>query len=236
MASELEAQNYSTLEARRPESGIEPVGNVPSRSPTAQSSTNALLSTSPPASVAASQGDPGIIVASPQHCITTPSTLESSDPTVHQFVPEEGLELKPQHRRIFNLRPKYFWSVFAFILLVVAVAVGVAVGLTVRDDKRYPTTVDSPLPIGTTNNTSPALSRRTGLASVAWNDTDGITQHRVYFQDGDGYIRESSWDPWTMSWLSTPEPIGRAKPDTPIAAAVAGSSTFRFVSPNQRVS
>ena len=236
MASDLEAQNYSTLEARRPESGIEPVGTVPSRSPVAQPSTNALVSTSPPASVASSQGDPGIIVASPQHCITTPSTLESSDPIVHQFVPEEGLELKQQHRRILYLRPKYFWSVFALTFLVVAVTVGVAVGITVRDNKRDPTTVDSPLPIGTTNSTSPALSPRTGLASVAWNDTDGVTQHRVYYQDGDGYIRESSWDPWTISWLSTPEPIGRAKPDTPIAAAVAGSSTFRFVSSYPRVS
>ena len=230
MALDLEPQTYSTLEARRPESGIEPVGTAPSCSPTAQPSTNALLSTSPPSPVAASQGDPGIIVASPQHCITTPSTLESSDPIVHHFVPEEGLELKAQPRRICHLRLKFFWSAFTLLLLVVAITVGVAVGITVHGGKRHPTTLDSPPSIGTTNTTSPTLSTKTGLASVAWNDTDGITQHRVYYQDGDGYIRESSWDPWTISWLSTPEPIGRAKPGTPIAAAVTGSSTFRFVS------
>lgn len=208
MASDLEAQTYSTLEARRPESGIEPIGTVPSRSSTAH--------------------------ASPQHRITTPSTLEPSDPIVHQFVPEEGLELKAQHRRICYLRPKYFWSAFALLLLVVAVTVGVAVGITVRDDKRHSTTVDSPPPVGTIHLQT--LSRKTGLASVAWNDTDGATQHRVYYQDGDGYIRESSWDPWTISWLSTPEPIGRAKPGTPIAAAVASSSNFRFVSPYPGIS
>ena len=238
MATAPEAQNHSTLEVlvRRPQSGIEVIDEVPSPSLTTRRFMKALPVPPSSSPEPTSHDDPGIIVASSPQIVTTPSISGSSDEYTQGLVQEKRPETRRWRRKICHLKPKYFWSALVVSLLLIAIVVGVAVGVTVRNGKEQSTTTQDPpvLPVEPLSNTSPRLSSKTGLASVAWNDTDGVTQHRVYYQDGDGYIRESSWDVVSFTWSPKSEPIGLAKRNTPIAAAVAASAALSYVSsPNK---
>lgn len=231
MAIDPEAQTYSTLEVlvRRPESGIEVIDEVPSPSLTTRSSVNALPVPLSPSPEAASYDDPALVVTSSPQVASAPSTSASSDPFAQWFVQEKIPESTTRRRKICHLRRRYFWSALLISLLVVAITVGVAVGVAVRNGKEQSTTMQDHPVLAPVSSTAPTLSSNTGLASVAWNDTDGVTQHRVYYQDGDGFIRESSWDLVTFTWSPRIEPIGQAKPNTPIAAAVAASTAYSYV-------
>ena len=229
------AQGHSTLEVLSPESGIEVVdvpviGTASPASSPDRFSTKAIQEL--PSPNEAMPEHPGLVVAhSPRIMpLASPSGYTSSGSFAHSLRAEKGgSDAYRQQRRICHLRPKYFWIALILTLVILAAAIGAAVGVAVRNSKRHSNTQKS----SSASNTSPAanqtLSGKTGLASVAWNDTEGVTQHRVYYQDAGHFVRESSWDPINLAWIVKDDPIGIAKPDTPLAAAVAASKTFSFV-------
>ena len=78
---------------------------------------------------------------------------------------------------------------------------------------------------GSTPLTGPAykaIRQDSQLAAVAFNDTSGTTQYRVYFQDSANLIKESSWNSTSQRWFVSNRNVTKAKPSTPIAAAAVG--------------
>lgn len=151
---------------------------------------------------------------------------------------------KPMQVRRCGISLKAFWILIAILLALVALAVGVAVGLIVykretaaalsaSNHKSDGTSTSSPRassPATATPTIAPnaRLTDRSGLASVAWNDTAGVTQYRVYYQNDDRTIQESAWNKTSNAWTKT-QIIGQAKDKSPIAAAVTGPQDFAFV-------
>lgn len=64
------------------------------------------------------------------------------------------------------------------------------------------------------------------LAAVAFNDTNNILQYRVYYQDSNNYIRESSWNASAKTWYVSNSMVTKAKPQSPIAASAIGLPEF----------
>lgn len=65
------------------------------------------------------------------------------------------------------------------------------------------------------------------LASIAWNDTNQVTQYRLYSQDSKSEIRESAWNSTGKQWYSNGV-VGKAKSGSAIAAAVTGPPSWPF--------
>lgn len=240
MAAEAE-ETYSTLQVQRLElqrggSGIEVIDSVDS-APLAMrslSSDQCAMTVLPGLTSPDIQRDgSGLIVASSHQFMGTPSIYALSEPSTESTPGEKRSELadsRLRQRTVFSLRPRSFWLALLSSILVLAIVIGVTVGMTVRYASKSSSSQHNPsAPSETPDATSSSLVNRSGLASVAWNDSSGVTQHRVYYQDANNLIREPSWNMRTLMWLQKPEAIGQAKPSTPIAAAVAGSSTSPFV-------
>ena len=105
------------------------------------------------------------------------------------------------------------------VLLIVGAAVGGVLG------SRHHHNNTSPGGNGSTPLTGPAykaIRQDSQLAAVAFNDTSGSTQYRVYFQDSADLIKESSWNSTSQRWFVSNSNITKAKPSTPIAAAAVG--------------
>ncbi|KAL9020350.1 MAG: hypothetical protein Q9185_002428 [Variospora sp. 1 TL-2023] len=118
---------------------------------------------------------------------------------------------------ILGLRRRTFWIALVLSLVVIAAIVGGAVGGTVGK---------SQINEGTSSPTSipPSAStflQSTTISSVAWNDTQGILQQRLYIQASDSTIWELSWNATARIWFISSENLGQAKPGSPLAAAVA---------------
>lgn len=245
MRAEPEDPSYSALQVRRPEaqrigSGIGTTDAIRAASlPSPSSHSRGSLTKGLPElpSPEFRRPDSGLVVTSPPQ-VTAPSSYGSSESCAKWITEEKKSELpasRAWQRTICSFRPRFWVSLIASTV-VIAIVISAAVGVTVRNAKHNASLQASPLSpvstsVPTSNDTSSGLSSETGLASVAWNDTSGKTQHRVYYQDADNFIRESSWDVMNLTWVQMSDPIGQAKPNTPIAAAVASSTTFRFVSP-----
>jgi hypothetical protein len=138
---------------------------------------------------------------------------ESSDPT--------------EECKIFGLRRKTFFILLALLLVLIAGAIGGGVGRTIaarasnsESTVTVPTDTPSPTPPQAPTTTRVQYGN-TGLAALQWTDLNGTLHKRLYYQDNDSRIRESSWDnstafdtAWDINAISD-----AVKPGTSIAAA-----------------
>lgn len=131
-------------------------------------------------------------------------------------------------------------SVATITLLVVALIIGLAVGLTRRH-----------IPLGvlppTQNNVTSTISSSSTAAPAATSAAQGVRSDSsiaalfynssqaaplasniyIYYQDTDGYIRETSRSSSTPQNWATPIRLVKAKAKTPLAASTWGNSSVR---------
>lgn len=67
------------------------------------------------------------------------------------------------------------------------------------------------------------------LASVAWLDDGGVGHRRLYYQDSAGTIKESWWNSTAAVWYRSTVAMGKARLNSPLAAAVVGPKKYNFV-------
>lgn len=137
---------------------------------------------------------------------------------------------------------KRFWVPLALLLLIGPIVAGVVGGLSARGDSSDTASSDSeaatsPSSPGSTSSASvPAQTSpkplNSSLASVAWSGPGGLGlgHRRLYYQDDAGIVKESAWNSSSNEWYASNEDLGKAKKNSPIAAAVAGNITWPFVS------
>ncbi|KAL8799199.1 MAG: hypothetical protein Q9200_007598 [Gallowayella weberi] len=140
---------------------------------------------------------------------------------------------------------KGFWIPLAILVLIGAIVGGIAGGLTIRkysfsvsdkeDSKTSPnSTAASPSksistasPSSTSSPAQPSSKPlNSSLALVAWSDHGNLKHRRLYYQDDTGTIKESAWNSSADMWYLSQDNLAKAKPNTPIAAAVAGNVTW----------
>ena len=129
------------------------------------------------------------------------------------------------------------WTLAALtVIAIVAAVVGGVLG-TRRHGHSPPPPTSSTGP-SPANSTSPSPSpvytnirNDTNLAAVAFNDSSSTMQYRVYFQDSDNFIKESSWNATNQKWYVSNTNITRAKAASPIAAATVGPGDMNSSSP-----
>ncbi len=168
-------------------------------------------------------------------------SVVSLPPTESSFnSPKDLLPQQNQHpKRICYLPAKGFWLLLGAILAIIALAVGIPLGLHSR--KNGSSSGSSPASSSSVAPSSPSTSAlpppptsvdlnndSSGLASVAWNDSNGVAQYRVYFQDRQNAIKESAWNASAHIWQET-RSLGVAKAKSPLSAAVTGPQDFSFV-------
>ena len=158
----------------RPESGLEPLSprlfSDPSDAPEVSPHETSLTYNSPIAS-----------------SIAPDALLTRSFGTL---LPEKmgGVAWK-EGRTICGIPRRTFWILLAVKLLMIAVIIAVPVGLVVGRGKNPSEHVNA-------SKAPPydpkAISNTSSLASIAWNDPNGIMQYRVYWQGEDNIVRESA--------------------------------------------
>ncbi|KAL8710413.1 MAG: hypothetical protein Q9220_005014 [cf. Caloplaca sp. 1 TL-2023] len=130
----------------------------------------------------------------------------------------------PSHPTICGLRRRTFWIIAAVAFVVIAAVIGGAIGGTLSKNNSHsskPSTGNAP-----PDNSPPVLAadkllENTALSTVAWNNTQGILQQRVYLQAIDNKIWELSWNASTKHWFASNEAVAQARSGSPLAAAVA---------------
>lgn len=131
-------------------------------------------------------------------------------------------------RTICGIPRKTFWLLSVVKIFMIAVVIAVPVSLVVRGKTSSARTHAS--------NVSPinpaSISNTSSLASIAWNDTNGIMQYRVYWQGEDNIIRESGWNGTATMWRVSNSAIGSAKPNSPLIAVVSDPADYPIVSAN----
>ncbi|KAL9609190.1 MAG: hypothetical protein Q9167_006028 [Letrouitia subvulpina] len=154
-------------------------------------------------------------------------------------------QLKKPRRGVFLSRKKLLWISLASILLIGAIVGGVVGGLISRKDNSSPKETSSaspdsaggsptssispaPSPVSTSAQTSATNLFNSSLASVAWADNEGLNYRRLYYQDSTGTIKEMAWNNSGDSWYASQDDLVKAKEGSPIAAAVAGNTTWPF--------
>ncbi|KAI4167953.1 MAG: hypothetical protein LQ348_007583 [Seirophora lacunosa] len=155
---------------------------------------------------------------------SAPETVDYNAPPSHLSKPNT-----PPNRTILGLRRRTFWIALVLSLVVVAAIVGGAVGGTVgkgqnSDEASSPASIPSDSEPATAAPLPPSASRlldSTTIASLGWNDTQGILQQRLYIQASDNNIWELAWNATTAAWFTSSESLGQAKSGSPLAAAVA---------------
>ncbi|KAL9633849.1 MAG: hypothetical protein Q9204_003234 [Flavoplaca sp. TL-2023a] len=157
-----------------------------------------------------------------------------ASPDAHGSHPSGPIEPLKQRERMWWKRQR-FWIPLALLLLIGAIVAGVVGGLSARNDssdkEASNTSPDSEAA------TSPSLPAQTSpkplnssLASVAWSEQRGIGYRRLYYQDDAGTVKESAWNSSGNEWYASNNNLGKAKANSPIAAAVAGDLVWPFVS------
>ena len=147
-------------------------------------------------------------------------------------------------RNICGLRRRTFCIVM-LLLLVVSIALAIILGLVVgvlmtrKPASSTATTAASSSTLTSsvatssssaspTPNANPSkMLSKSKLASIAWNDTNQVTQYRLYYQDSESAIRESAWNSTGKQWYSNGV-IGKAESGSAIAAAVTGPPSWPF--------
>lgn len=132
--------------------------------------------------------------------------------------------------RFCNPHRKIFWAmIIAITLAIVALTVGLAVGLTQKNSSTPgSTSIPSPVTRNESAIAAPLLTN-SKLSSIAWLDQDKVLQKRVYYQGMDNTIKESSWNASNTRWYISNEAIVKAKNGSSIAAAVTGPPDWEFV-------
>ena len=128
-----------------------------------------------------------------------------------------------RNRTICGLRRRIFWITIALSVLVIAAIIGGAVGGTVSKHARKHVHSTSSTLLANTSDVPSAsqLLNSTSLSAVAWNDTTQTLQQRLYIQASDSNIWELSWNSAVQRWFTSSKAIAKAKPGSPLAAAVA---------------
>lgn len=196
-----------------PESGLEPV-RPPLFSHLADAPELSPLSESPRA-----------------HNSSTASSIEPDGSLAHSFgtllTNKEGSAGWKGGRTICGIPRKTFWILFVVKIIMTALVIALPVALVVGQGKTSSAHA-SASHVSPSNPT--AISNTSSLASVAWNDTNGIMQYRVYWQGEDNIIRESAWNGTASLWRVSNSAIGSAKPNTPLAAVVSSPAVDQYVS------
>ncbi|KAL8652867.1 MAG: hypothetical protein Q9226_004082 [Calogaya cf. arnoldii] len=137
---------------------------------------------------------------------------------------------QPRRERAWWKR-KRFWIPLATLLLIGAIVGGIVGGLSNGNDS----SPDEEAPTGPPDPAAaaaapppPPKSLNSSLASVAWSAPSGLGYRRLYYQDKAGTIKESAWNSSGSEWYASNESLGKAKPHSPIAASVAGNTTWPF--------
>lgn len=87
----------------------------------------------------------------------------------------------------------------------------------------------SPTSTSTDPRQSSSRSLNSSLASVAWKDSSGSSNRRLYY-NSNGTIKESAWNSSGSTWYTRSKALGNATANSPVVAAVAGTEHFPFVS------
>lgn len=114
-----------------------------------------------------------------------------------------------------KLTPRRKWMIGAVVLLLVVIIA--VLGGVLGSRSRSAPSATPPL------NAS-SIINNTGLAALAWQDTDNVLQYRVYYQTANNEIRESAWNNSQSTWYTLNDRIGLAKNGSSLAAAVKGNS------------
>ena len=137
-------------------------------------------------------------------------------------------------RRFCGFLAKNVCLYLAIALVVVGIVIGVSLGVSPRAKASTTGTTTTAAAVSAASaapiSTATTISSDSGIASVAWNDTSGILQYRVYYQGEDDQIRESAWDASSKTWAVSNHGIGKAKNKSPLAAVVRGPVDQPFVS------
>ncbi|KAL8976776.1 MAG: hypothetical protein Q9205_007290 [Flavoplaca limonia] len=162
-------------------------------------------------------------------------------PGAHGSHPSGPIEQLTQRKRMWWKR-KRFWIPLALLLLIGAIVAGVVGGLSARNDSSDKEASNTS-PDSEASNTSPDSEAATSpsppaqtsprplnssLASVAWSENRGIGYRRLYYQDDAGTVKESAWNSSGNEWYASNNNLGKAKANSPIAAAVAGDLVWPF--------
>ncbi|KAL8729473.1 MAG: hypothetical protein Q9166_004721 [cf. Caloplaca sp. 2 TL-2023] len=181
----------------------------------------------------------------------SPTELSPNNPPVHHPSPD-AYKSDPYSQPEPNLpqgkqtswKKKRFWIPVACLLLIGVIVGGIVGGLTRKDSSHNeaPTASPGSTAASSASATSPSSTSNTpqptskplnsSLASVAWSDHGEIGYRRLYYQDDAGMIKESAWNTSGNEWYSSNEALASARPNSPIAAAVAGNRIWPFVSSN----
>lgn len=131
-------------------------------------------------------------------------------------------EVKPWYKRRRTI------LILGVLLLLLAIVVGVVLGVllgTRRKSGSSPSPTTSASPTQGNNSSATASAIRSvctdsSIAAVSFVDESNTMQYRLYFQDSENNIRESSYNASGGKWyLSNPSVAKNAKPGSPLAAA-----------------
>lgn len=165
------------------------------------------------------------------HNSPTASSIEPDASLAHSFgtllTDKKGSAEWKRGRTICGIPRKTFWILSVVKIIMTIVVIAVPVGLVFGRGKTSSAHANA-------SHVSPsnpaAISNTSSLASIAWNDTNGIMQYRVYWQGEDNIIRESAWNGTASLWRVSNSAIGSAKPKTPLVAVVNNSAVNQYVS------
>lgn len=122
----------------------------------------------------------------------------------------------------------FFWLLLALGFVIVAVAIALPVGLAVGC--KHSLNPQS----GSRNSSSPLstaeVSFNSSLAAIAFNHIQDLVHYRIYYQDNNGAIKESSWNSSGQSWYVSNAAIGLEKSKSPLAPLVTGPQQHPCVS------
>ncbi|MCJ1271465.1 hypothetical protein MMC22_011366 [Lobaria immixta] len=161
-----------------------------------------------------------------------PSSYANDIPELAGDLPRGQVADGKKFRTICKLRPNVFWLTLVLVLCVVVAAVCGSLGYTLSHRKSIPETSSAnatgPRPSSLTGSPGKRFFGNTSLAAVSWNDTNAVTQYRLFHQDENNLIKESAWNSSSRTWHVSNPAIGNAKAASPIAAVVTGPPHFRF--------
>lgn len=232
--AQAKSKDFSTLETRRPASGL--LVSMPA-APTSPSGFAPVavdyFGLDEKLPLSESSSDQTIFTEAGNHDsskqVTSVSTPWSANSERVWELP--GTEGTGRPRKICHLRPKLFLGLLILLSAIIATIVGAVVGTRVHRSSQQTQSAPSPTSNQTAASVNSAMADQSHLASIAWNDTEGTTHHRLYFQDTNNSIRESAWDSKGHAWMPNPTPIvPYVKPNSPLAAAVTGPRGSTFVS------